>query len=73
MKGNTINEDRYMRCLVIDVENQKYIIDVEKKILRLFDEKEFESEDPEFIEYKKVTDPELIEYRSKKSNRYNGR
>lgn len=52
LEGETNHSTRYIRCLVLNVDNQKYLIDVDKKELRLFDEKEFEKRDPNFIRYK---------------------
>lgn len=50
--GESEKETRYMRCLLLNVEDKKYIIDVEKKELRSFDEEEFTKENAEFIPYK---------------------
>lgn len=45
----------YTRCLVVNIDNKKYIIDVDKKVVRQFDEKEFLEEDADFTPYKKVS------------------
>lgn len=50
-----IAPSRYTRCLVIRDSNKKYIIDVDKRILRSFDDKEFEGKNPEFIPYKDLS------------------
>lgn len=55
IEGKEKNETRYIRCLLIDVNNQKYLIDVDKKIIRTFDEKEFLDDNSEFIPYKKLS------------------
>lgn len=64
---------RYIRCLIVNVDDKEYLIDVDKKLIRTFDREEFENEDAEFIPYKELLDDELINYRSKKGNRYDGR
>ena len=46
---------RYIRCLVLDIDNQKYIIDVDRRELRIFDENEFKKENPEFIPFKELS------------------
>ena len=46
---------RYIRCLTLDLNGEQYIIDVDKKILREFDEEEFKRENSEFIPYKELS------------------
>lgn len=46
---------RYIRCLILDLNGEQYIIDVDKKILREFDEEEFKRENSEFIPYKELS------------------
>ena len=55
MKGEDEQEKRHIRCLVITLKNQKYIIDVDKQILRPFSADEFDMEDPEFLRYQDGT------------------
>lgn len=55
ISGNENEATRYIRCLVLDVDNQKYIIDVDEGLLRTFDEEEFKSEEPIFIPYKNLS------------------
>ena len=55
LKGKDDRETRYIRCLVLDIDNQRYLLDVDKAILRDFDEEELHREDPEFIPYKELT------------------
>lgn len=55
IKGNANSKNIYRRCLIVKVNNQEYIIDVDKGILRPFDEKEFEAENSSFIPYKKLS------------------
>lgn len=64
---------RYIRCLVLDVDNQKHIIDVDQMIIRTFDEEELKREDRDFIPYKELLSEELQNFRSRKETRYNGR
>ncbi|MCI9063322.1 MAG: hypothetical protein HFJ17_01790 [Clostridia bacterium] len=55
IEGKASDERRYTRCLVFDVDNEKYIIDSDEKNLRAFDESEFAKENPDFIPYKDVS------------------
>lgn len=55
LEGNDNKATRYIRCLVLDVNNQKYIIDVDRGELRTFDEEEFKGDNPEFIPYKDLS------------------
>lgn len=62
---------RHIRCLILKVDNNEYIIDVEEGILRPFDIKEFEKDEPEFIPYKNLTNEDLVKYRVQ-NDRYDG-
>lgn len=73
IKENGNENKRYIRCLIVNVDDKEYLIDVDKKLIRTFDREEFENEDAEFVPYKELLDDELINYRSKKGNRYDGR
>ena len=42
IEGNTNESTRYIRCLILDINNKKYLVDVENKEIREFDEKELE-------------------------------
>lgn len=55
IKGNNNETIRYIRCLVLYVDNQKYIIDVDKMLLRPFNDDEFTKENAEFIPYKELS------------------
>ena len=66
-------QSRYIRCLVVNIEDQKYIIDVDEMKIREFDEEELKGEDRAFIPYKELLSDELINYRSHKDERYKGR
>ena len=54
LRGDNEKSTRYVRCLVLNIDNQSYIIDVDAITVRPFDEKEFEQEDPVFIPYKRL-------------------
>lgn len=75
IKGKTHEETRYIRCLVLDVENQKYIIDVDQMLLRPFDEEELKKEDRSFIPYKELLNEDVSNYRRRQlyNGLYNGR
>ncbi len=49
--GETNESTRHIRCLVINVDNKTYIIDVDKKELRPFSEEEFEEKKTPYIRY----------------------
>ena len=55
IEGKDGKATRYVRCLVLDMDDQKYIIGVEESILRTFNEEEFKSEDAVFIPYKELS------------------
>lgn len=75
IKGDNHDEIRYIRCLLLDVDNQKYIIDVDKMLLRTFDEEELEKEDRDFIPYKELLSEDVCKFRRHQLNNglYNGR
>ncbi len=73
IKGKNSEETRYIRCLILDIDGQKYIIDVDSALLRPFDKDELEREDRNFIPYKELLSEELVSYRSRKEERYSGR
>ena len=52
IEGATKESTRYIRCLLINVDDQKYLIDVDQKILRPFDEKELKMKRTSFVAYK---------------------
>ena len=54
IKGNDNKATRYIRCLILNLANQKYIIDVDKMLLRQFDTAEFESPGTDFIPYREL-------------------
>ena len=55
LEGTDGRATRYIRCLVLDIDNQKYLIDVDKRLLRTFDEEEFKKENPNFIPFKDLS------------------
>lgn len=75
IKGNTHEETRYIRCLLLDVDNQKYIIDVDEGKIRPFDEKELKKEDRDFIPYRELLNEDVCNYRRRElyNGLYNGR
>lgn len=75
IKGSTHEETRYIRCLILDVDNQKYIIDVDEGEIRPFDEKELKKEDREFVPYRELLDEEVCRYRRRElyNGLYNGK
>ena len=54
LNGNN-KETRYIRCLVIDVNNEKYMLDVDEMLLRTFNEEELTKKDSAFIPYKDLS------------------
>lgn len=46
--------DRYTRCLTLKIDDKDYIIDVDEKVIRSFDEEEFSKEDAVFVPYKEL-------------------
>lgn len=54
LEENSNEETRYIRCLMLNVENKKYLIDVDQKTLRQFDEKELTEKNAVFIPYKEL-------------------
>ena len=53
--GNTKESTRYIRCLVLNIDNEKYVIDVDEKIVRPFDEKELTEKRARFVPYKELS------------------
>ena len=49
--GKTKESTRYIRCLIVNIENQKFLIDVDEKTIRLFDENELKMKRANFIAY----------------------
>lgn len=54
IRGNNNEATRYIRCLMITVDNKNYLIDVDEKLLRPFDKKELEDPNSDFIAYKEL-------------------
>lgn len=75
IRGSSHDETRYIRCLMLDVDNQKYIIDSDKMLLRKFNKEELKKEDREFIPFNELLDKELSDFRRRQLNAklYNGR
>lgn len=51
IKGETNASTRYIRCLVINMDGQKYLIDGDERVLRPFNEEELNKKRPTFIPY----------------------
>lgn len=51
IEGEDEKSTRYIRCLIFEMEGKKYIIDGDKALLRLFNDKEFEGKDPIFFRF----------------------
>ena len=49
--GTSNESKRYIRSLIVNIDNKKILIDVDKKEVRAFDEKEFEIKRPVYIRY----------------------
>ena len=73
VKEKDDEQSRFIRCLILDIENKKYIIDVDEMQIREFDEEELKREDRIFIPYKELLSDEVINYRNRKEERYKGR
>lgn len=73
IKGTQGEETRYIRCLVLEIDKQKYIIDVDEMLLRPFDEEELKKENRNFIPYKELVGDDVINSRCRKEERYSGR
>ena len=52
IQGTDNKATRYIRCLEIEANGKKYLIDVDKPSIRPFDEKEFDDPETDFIRYK---------------------
>lgn len=55
IEGNTNESTRYIRCLILDINNKKYLVDVENKEIREFDEKKLEEKRTKFVPYKELS------------------
>jgi len=72
INGQTIKENRIIRCLSVNIDGQNYLIDVDEGIIRLFDSSELNDENSPFLSYKGVHNDDVIDYRSQPETRYNG-
>ena len=55
LEGDTRESQRHIRCLIVKIKDEKYLIDVDDKVVRLFDEKEFEQKRAVYIPYNEGT------------------
>ena len=53
--GKNRESTRYIRCVVANIDDKKYLIDGEDAIVRLFDEKEFDEKRTKFVPNKELT------------------
>ena len=53
--GKNRESTRYIRCVVANIDDKKYLIDGEDAIVRLFDEKEFDEKRTRFVPNKELT------------------
>ena len=52
--GKSKEDTRHIRCLLVKIGEQQYLIDGDSKIMRAFDEREFKVKRPEYIQYDQV-------------------
>ncbi len=50
----TVDSTRFIRCLVVSINEEKFLIDVEDRNIRPFDEKEFDEKRAKYIRYKEL-------------------
>ena len=55
IEGNTTESTRYIRCLILDMDKEKYLIDVDKRIIRPFNEEELKARRPAFVDFKELS------------------
>ncbi len=55
LEGKFSAETRYIRCLILNVGDQQYIIDADKMLLRSFNKNELEGKNRIFIPYKELS------------------
>lgn len=53
--GKNRESTRYIRCVVVNIDDKKYLIDGEDAIVRPFDEKEFDKKRTKFVPNKELT------------------
>ena len=51
LEGDTKESTRYIRCLLLNIDEQKFLVDVDKKLVRPFEEEELNKKRAEFIPY----------------------
>lgn len=55
IEGETNESTRYIRCLILHIKDQNILLDVDEKIVRQFDENEFDLKRANFIPYTELT------------------
>lgn len=53
--GNSKESTRYIRCLIVTVDDKKFLIDVDEKVFRPFDEEELNLKRTTFIPFKELS------------------
>lgn len=53
--GKNSESIRYVRCLILNIDEKKYLIDVDETIMRLFDEQELNEKRTHFVAYKELS------------------
>ena len=53
--GQTNESTRYIRCLILNIDNKKYLVDVDKAIIRPFNERELYEKRTHYIPYKELS------------------
>lgn len=53
--GQNRESTRYIRCVVVNIDGQKYLVDGEDAIVRQFDEKEYDEKRAKFVPSKELT------------------
>lgn len=55
IEGKNSESTRYVRCLVLNIDGKKYLIDVEEAVMRPFDNKELNEKRTHFIPFKDLS------------------
>lgn len=63
--GQSIESTRHIRCLVVNIDDNKYLIDGDEKIMRKFDEREFKSKNAKYKPYNEVSKGDYDYYNGK--------
>ena len=55
LEGKNSESTRYVRCLVLNIEGKKYLIDVDEEVMRPFNKKELNEKRTHFVPYKELS------------------